>query len=192
MPDVGGLLAVWARIPNAEVKDVFDRWYDTEHLPERTGFPGFISALRYEPVTDGERNVAFYELTDPQVFYSDEYQALRAKDPTELELAVRAGWQDHERALYKVDEVVYEGDTRPVDAPVVCARRTPLGEYSAVDAQAQTDVNGVIGYQRFESVEGEPEIIELWGLTDAAVVDSAAWQQAAGTQGSAPLCYVHA
>ncbi|MFZ1908245.1 MAG: hypothetical protein WAU52_04100 [Burkholderiales bacterium] len=45
MPAHLGLLAVWNDIA-AEDEAEFNAWYDDEHIPERLGIPGILSARR--------------------------------------------------------------------------------------------------------------------------------------------------
>jgi hypothetical protein len=40
------LLAVYVGIPS-EIEDEFNKWYNTQHVPERLAIPGFQSAARY-------------------------------------------------------------------------------------------------------------------------------------------------
>ena len=46
MPASPGLLAVWNDIA-AEDEAEFNAWYVEEHVPERLGVPGILSARRY-------------------------------------------------------------------------------------------------------------------------------------------------
>ena len=64
-----GLLMVWADVPK-EKEPEFNRWYNEEHLAERLGVPGFLSAARYEAVKGGPKHLAVYELESPAVLQS--------------------------------------------------------------------------------------------------------------------------
>jgi hypothetical protein len=53
--------------------DEFDEWYDTEHIPERMGVPGFLNAQRWV-ATDGSRTaLATYDLTSLDVLKHPAY-----------------------------------------------------------------------------------------------------------------------
>ena len=56
-----------------EMEEEFHTWYNTEHLPERLGFPGFLQARRYAALIGRPRWLATYELRDPSVLESPEY-----------------------------------------------------------------------------------------------------------------------
>lgn len=71
-----GLLMVMMEV-EAEYEEEFNRWYDEEHLPERTACNGFLSGRRFRLI-DGSPNgqpryLAIYELESPDVLQTDEY-----------------------------------------------------------------------------------------------------------------------
>lgn len=59
--------------PLGLAEDEFNDWYDTEHLPERAGLPGFETALRYVCVSGWPRYLAVYDLIELSALDSDEY-----------------------------------------------------------------------------------------------------------------------
>ena len=82
MPSRGLLLTMTETPPGIEAE--FNRWYDTEHLPERLAIPGFISARRWEadlPPGQG-KYLATYELESASVLDSSEYLARFRDSPT--------------------------------------------------------------------------------------------------------------
>lgn len=63
------LFTVKATIPRDQ-EDAFNRWYDSEHVPQFLRFPGAVSARRYRAI-DGEdayRYMAVYELQDEATY----------------------------------------------------------------------------------------------------------------------------
>ncbi len=52
----------------------FNAWYDTEHIPERLGCPGFISARRFDAVEGEPRYLCLYELESLDALETPEYQ----------------------------------------------------------------------------------------------------------------------
>src|SRR5215468_6488868 len=74
------LLMVWADVPTDKEPE-FNRWYNEEHLAERLGVPGFLSAARYEAVKGGPKHLAVYELESPAVLESETYKRVSA-NPT--------------------------------------------------------------------------------------------------------------
>lgn len=75
-----GILAVWNDIAVGE-EDDFNDWYLRQHIPERTGIPGFHIARRYEAVDGGPRNFSYYETTTPDVLLTPAYLK-RLNNPT--------------------------------------------------------------------------------------------------------------
>jgi hypothetical protein len=60
------LLAVWTDILTPLGAD-FNRWYDKEHLAERAGILGFLTARRSVALQSMPKYVAFYDIVDAQV-----------------------------------------------------------------------------------------------------------------------------
>jgi len=76
-----GLLAVWTDIaPEAERE--FNEWYDSEHIPQLLGVPGFLSGRRYQAVEGEPKYLALYDLSDAEVLKSDAFRQVREM-PTE-------------------------------------------------------------------------------------------------------------
>jgi len=76
-----GILAVWNDRSDKVAAD-YERWYMTEHIPERLGVPGFRTALRYEAIDADRQYFTFYELDSPAVLASEVYLE-RLANPTE-------------------------------------------------------------------------------------------------------------
>ncbi len=73
MPNKGLLLVV--SDPPAEFEEEFNAWYDTEHVPERLGIPGFESGLRYVSADRPRRYLALYDLASVAVLDTPAYLA---------------------------------------------------------------------------------------------------------------------
>lgn len=88
-----GLLVV--RIDVAEGwEDELDRWYDEEHVPEKMGIDGFLSARRYRSTTDPRRNLVVYDLADPS--------AADIRVPaTPWTLRIKESWAALDRGVYR-------------------------------------------------------------------------------------------
>ena len=68
-----GLFMAWADVP-AEMEEEFNRWYKEEHMPGLLAIPGVLSAARYEAVSGSPKYLAVYELSNPEVRDTPEYQ----------------------------------------------------------------------------------------------------------------------
>ena len=67
-----GFLLVLMQCPPA-MEEEFNAWYDSEHIPERVGIPGFLSGLRFVCLSGHPRWLAMYDLEQPQVLESPAY-----------------------------------------------------------------------------------------------------------------------
>lgn len=88
-----GLLVV--RIDVAEGwEGELDRWYDEEHVPEKLGIEGFLSARRYRSTTEPRRNLIVYDLA--------ELAAADVRVPaTPWTLRIKESWSSLERGVYR-------------------------------------------------------------------------------------------
>ena len=68
-----GLLMVWCDVP-ADMEDDFNRWYNEEHIAELLARPGVLSAARYVAISGSPKYLACYEMANPEVRDSAEYQ----------------------------------------------------------------------------------------------------------------------
>jgi len=70
--DRRGLLLAMMEPPPA-MEEEFQDWYDTEHLPERAGVKGFLTARRFVCTAGWPRYLALYDLQDVQVLHGPDY-----------------------------------------------------------------------------------------------------------------------
>lgn len=93
MKETGGILAIWNDRDEAIAQE-FERWYVTEHIPERLGVPGFLVARRYEVMSgDGQRFFTAYDLAAVDVLSSAAYLA-RLAAPSALTQRVMASFRN--------------------------------------------------------------------------------------------------
>jgi len=90
-PSAGaGILSVWNEYPSEDVV-FYERWYMTEHFPERLGVPGFLRGRRYRAIDADRTYFTFYDLESPNVLFSDAYIA-RLNDPTAWTQRIMSRW----------------------------------------------------------------------------------------------------
>ena len=90
-PNAGtGVLSVWNEYP-ADEADFYERWYMTEHFPERLGVPGFLRGRRYRAIDADRTYFTFYDLASPDVLFSAPYLA-RLNDPTAWTQKIMTRW----------------------------------------------------------------------------------------------------
>ncbi len=70
-----GLLLVLMDVdPDHEAE--FNEWYDKEHLAEKQGSPGFISARRFVAVDGSPKYLAIYDLESPDALQDPRYTSM--------------------------------------------------------------------------------------------------------------------
>ncbi len=87
-----GLLLVMMDVDPAHDGD-FNRWYDLDHVPERLGCPGFVSARRFEAVEGEPKYLALYELESLDALETPTYLRHLA-EPTEWTTAIHGTPRD--------------------------------------------------------------------------------------------------
>lgn len=109
----GGVLAVWNDcVPGMEA--AYERWYQTEHLFERVGLPGFRSARRFESISGSPRYLTVYEVDAPSVLTAPAYLE-RLNNPTpETRRMMTAAFVGMTRAICRRD--VLQGRIRGATA----------------------------------------------------------------------------
>ena len=115
-----GILAIWHDVDDA-IGDDYERWYFTEHLPERLAVPGFVAGRRYEALAGEPRFLTYYEGEEPGVFRSPAYLA-RLGDPTPLTTRVLRHFRNTNRTVCR--RVEAWGETRGAWAVVARIDRT--------------------------------------------------------------------
>jgi hypothetical protein len=73
-PNKGFLLVTMDPPPGLE--EEFNDWYDTEHIPNRAGIPGFESARRFVCVRGWPKYLAMYDLRSADVLESAAYRSV--------------------------------------------------------------------------------------------------------------------
>src|SRR5262245_46766005 len=181
--NANGLLAVWTDVaPEAERE--FNQWYDTEHIPELLGVPGFVSGHRYQAVEGEPKYLALYELTEVAVLKSDAFRAVREM-PTE--------WTKKMRPLFRNTAIgeyqqIFSHGTRPAkDAEFVltvrlnipAAQESEFNEWYNVDhVPALVGVPGVYCARRYRALAGDPKYLAVYEMNDACIAKGQAWDKA--------------
>ena len=67
-----GILAIWNEVRPGREGD-FEHWFQSEHLAERLGVPGFLYGRRHEAISGAPRFFVFYVTEGPEVLTSKPY-----------------------------------------------------------------------------------------------------------------------
>jgi len=93
------LLAVYVGIPS-EIEDEVNKWYNTQHVPERLAIPGFQSAARYVSLEGTPKYMAFYELDHANVLETPAYKRL-GENPSDWDKRILPNMQVEARTVYE-------------------------------------------------------------------------------------------
>jgi hypothetical protein len=168
-------------------EDEFHDWYDTEHVPERAGVPGFLTWQRWIGVDDPNISVATYDLDTVGVLASPAYKAIGGEN--------LSPWS--KRVTAKCERILrFEGDqTLPGDQVAPPAGALLLNAMN-VAPEAETDFNkwydeehipalaavtGVLCARRFRATQSPITYVALYHMVSPDVVTSAAWKKAVDT-----------
>jgi hypothetical protein len=189
MPDIRpmGLLAVWLHVP-PEREDEFNAWYNTEHIQQITGIPGFINGRRYMALEGVPKYLALYELHDETVTAGAEFQYAMA-NPTPWSARMLGFYKPHRiRNTYRL--IFTAGEARLKDAPYVYIGKSGIAPdmeqefnewYDKEHAPALASVPGCFRVRRFLAVDGHPKYMAVCELERPDVLKSTAWAKVSRT-----------
>jgi hypothetical protein len=68
--------------PPSGLEEEFSDWYDTEHLPQRRGLPGFVNGFRWVAVEGFPKSLAAYDLSSLAALDESAYRAVSGANST--------------------------------------------------------------------------------------------------------------
>ena len=166
-----GILAIWQDCAPGEEPEL-ERWYQTEHLKERVGVPGFLRGRRYEAVAAPQGYFTYYETSEPAVLVSSAYLE-RLDSPTPLTRRVMSGIiRNMSRTICRLDHRlgVYSG---------ACAVTVQLG--------APTSAEDLAGVEGLADSPGFARL-ELWNAAEEAAPTISAEEKARGGDRKIAAC----
>ncbi|MEX2446293.1 MAG: hypothetical protein WD734_03050 [Dehalococcoidia bacterium] len=186
----GGLLAVltW---PGPGQEDELERWYEDDHLYERSAIDGILCSRRYLSLDGDPPSLALYELAAPEVVDSDAYlDARRLEDAAAAALpggpppprmvntirnvyALRQSAGRHPGELGAFIWMVREG--------IAPEHEPDLDRWYEEHLPLVAAVPGVRGVTRYVATLGVPRYLVLYELATAEVTRSEAWRRAFDT-----------
>jgi len=170
--------------------DEFNDWYDTEHLPERQGVPGFLRCQRWMGTQDKRVSIATYDLDNVGVLQGPGYSAIGGANLSPWSKRVTS---QVERLMRFEGEQVVPGDAvAPSGAGgllIATMNVDPAAEaafndwYNAEHLPQLAAVPGVLCALRYRSPEAQPErkYLSLYHLVSPDVQATPAWKSAAST-----------
>ena len=150
-PASSGILAIWNDREDA-IAELYERWYLSEHLPERLGVPGFFAARRYETATGVPRFFTWYDVESPAVLSSADYLA-RLAAPSALTREVMANFRNMMRTVCSLE---YRSPGATLGGCVVAAyveQPARIDDRRLLDAAIAYERDaGVLGVQAWRAV----------------------------------------
>ena len=169
----------------------FNRWYDEEHIPNLLRVPGYLSAARYTAVEGQPKYMAFWEIESMDAYRSAAHDHAADTEWTRRIRPHRASQMAFYEQVFPAEGLM-AGAAAPGAEPgglLVVRMDCAAGHeadfnawYDQEHVPALCSVPGVIGGRRFKAVQGTPEYLAMYYVTEPAVVASAAWKQAADTE----------
>jgi hypothetical protein len=182
-----GLLVIWTDVA-PEVEAEFNEWYNSEHIPQLMGVPGFLSGRRYQAVDGKPKYLAIYELTDGDVLKSDAFRQVR-ENPTTWTKKMLPQFRNTQRGIF---EQIFSHGNRPAkDSEFVLTVRlnTPadhesdFNEWYNVDhVPALVSVPGVYCARRYVAVEGDPKYLAIYEMRDGEIPKTLEWERARNSE----------
>ena len=185
--NANGLLAVWTDIA-PEVEREFNDWYNSEHIPQLLGVPGFLSGRRYQAVEGEPKYLALYDLSDAEVLKSDAFRQVREM-PTEWTKKMLPLFRNTAIGTYRQ---IFSHGTRPakdtdfvltVRLNIPAEKEQDFNEWYNVDhVPALVGVPGVSCARRYVAVEGDPKYLAVYEMNDARVPKTPEWDKARNSE----------
>jgi hypothetical protein len=168
--------------------DEFNDWYDTEHIPERLGVPGFLNAERWIGIANSKQSLALYDLDNAGVLHSAPYLAVGSANGTPWTNRVTG----RTRMIIRLEgEQVRPGDALAPEGAsavlLIAMNAAPEAEnefnewYNTEHLPALAGVPGVLSARRYRGTGATQRYAAIYHFTNPDVPSSAAWKTAGGT-----------
>jgi antibiotic biosynthesis monooxygenase (ABM) superfamily enzyme len=179
-----GIFLVYTDI-DPKHEEEFNAWYNTEHLPDLLGLPGFLDGARYVAEKGGPKYLAVYEFTSAAVLQSADFQKYRANPtPWSRRMSPTVIGKNMTRILG--EQIFPAGVEQPERgmAPALQIGRMSVPEnmdaewnawYNGEYIPGYRTVPGVIYARRYRVVEGTSRYTTVYEFAHTKVSESAEW-----------------
>jgi hypothetical protein len=177
------IFLVYTDLADPKYEEEFNAWYNTQHLPQLLGLPGFLDAARYVATKGGPRYLAAYEIESVEAVETPEFKN-RPVPPWDRRMSPRVVGKNLTRI---VGEQIYPDRVEKADrgmAPALQIGRMSVPEsadeewnawYNGEYIPGYRKVPGVIYARRFRVVEGEARYTTVYEFEHERVPESAEW-----------------
>ena len=200
MPGVGGgLLAVLADEAPGQLEEM-ERWYEDDHLYERSAIEGFLYSRRYISLQGEPRSLTLYEIDGPEVLHGEGYAkawerenaiAARRKEagnpiPQRMANVVRNEYALISATGRHVGEVGAFIWMVREDLPE--AQDADLDRWYAQEHLPLVSAIGTVrGVRRYRATVGTPRYLTVYDLATAETIEGEAWRRSFETPSAAIL-----
>ena len=199
MPEVGGgLLAVLAEEAPGQLEEM-ERWYEDDHLYERSAIEGFLYSRRYISVQGEPRSLTLYEITGPEVLHGDGYAKAWERENAIAAARAAAGNPIVRRMANMVRneyELITSVGSHPgeigafiwmVREDIPEASDATLTRWYEEHLPLVTAMGTVRGVRRYHATMGTPRYLTVYDLATAEAIESDAWKRSFETPLAAVL-----
>jgi hypothetical protein len=177
------IFLVYTDLADPKYEEEFNAWYNTQHLPQLMGLPGFLDAARYVATKGGPKYLAAYEIENVEAVETPEFKN-RPVPPWDRRMSPRVVGKNLTRI---VGEQIYPDRVEKADrgmAPALQIGRMSVPEradeewnawYNDEYIPGHRKVPGVINARRFRVVEGEVRYTTVYEFEHEKVPESAEW-----------------
>lgn len=194
MPEVGeGLLAVLADEAPGQYEEM-ERWYEDDHLYERSAIEGFLYSRRYISVQGQPRSLTLYEISGPEVLHGEGYAKAWERENAIAAARTAAGNPTPQRMANVVRneyELIASVGHHPgefgafiwlVREDIPAAQEAALTRwYDEEHLPIVSAIGTVRGVKRYRATVGTPRYLTVYELATAQVIASDAWKHAFAT-----------
>jgi hypothetical protein len=181
-----GIFLVYADVDPTHEEE-FNAWYNTEHLPELLGLPGFLDAARYMAYKGVPRYLAVYELDSADALKTAEFQKWRADpSPWSRRISPSVIGKNLSRT---VGQQIFPADPEGPDrgmAPALQIGRMSVSDnmdqewnewYNGEYIPGYRKVPGVIYARRYRVVDGETGYATVYEFENEKVSETTEWNK---------------
>ncbi len=200
MPEVGGGLLVVLADATPGLEAEFERWYEDDHLYERSAIEGFLYSRRYISLEGEPRSLTLYELTGPEVVHGEGYAKAWERENAIATARAAAGNPNPPR-MANLTRNEYEliasagRHVGEVGAFIWMVREDIPAEYDAALTRWYGEehlplvgaIGTVRGVRRYRATVGTPRYLTVYDLATAEVVQSDEWARSFATPGAAAV-----
>ena len=177
------IFLVYTDLVDPKYEEEFNAWYNTQHLPQLLGLPGFLDAARYVATKGGPKYLAVYELESVEALQTPEFKN-RPIPPWDRRMSPRVVGKNLTRI---VGQQIFSAGSEQLDrgmAPALQIGRMSVPASAEAEWNAwynneyipgYTRVPGFIAVRRYRVVEGEVPYTTVYELEHDKVSESEEW-----------------